>query len=325
MHVQTVFLHLFVPLFVASIVWADILKDEPPRDTKNMPITRTRRSLYKAMMEDIGITKEATRFACRVLRTKFCTKFGTTLGMERTRRDTKADTNTKADTKMETKADTKMDTKADTRTDMVADTKAAATKMDTKADTKTDMVFDTKAATKMDTRAEAKADTQMDTKADTNNVQAMMDSIVPSNVATLLDRTTKELHEATQRQGFHELSQAEQERVMLEAAGKQGDIVKTKLKEAIEEARKMVERAIGTMVSYSEMPIESKLAMERVFMTLTDVTKTPTQKVERIREIERDWTPEIREALNPCTEDKQILEAARYYTDTAQQIGLANN
>nr|AAG21334.2 hypothetical esophageal gland cell secretory protein 4 [Heterodera glycines] len=390
MHFQTAFL-LLVPFIVANIVLADMPKDDAPRPAVQI---RTRRSVYVAMMDGIGVTKEAMRYACRGWQTSFCTKFGTTLAVERTRRDTNAEMmgtkmtanaereakkemngemgakkemnaemmNTKKDTNAEVmgtktnanpERDTKMDavvmntktnanperdTKTETNAVMVnTKTDSANPERDTKTDavmvnTKTnvnperDTKMDTTNAEVMDTKKEANAAAAAPVAASDNTAPApmtwMMDGIVPRDVNVMVDRTTKELRKTTETDGFYDMSQRAQERVMLETAGKQGEIVKTKLKEAIEEARKMIERALGTVISYSEAPMESKMQLEQVFMTLTDETKTPKEKMERIKDIQQKWTPEIRAALKPSTDDKEIAEAIRFFTDLPAQIEL---
>ncbi|KAL3119473.1 hypothetical protein niasHT_008987 [Heterodera trifolii] len=404
MHFQTALL-LLVPFIVANIVLADMPKDDAQRPAVQI---RSRRSVYVAMMDGIGVTKEAMRYACRGWQTSFCTKFGTTLAVERKRRDTNAETmgtkmtdnaereakkemnaemgakkemnaemmNAKKDTNAEVmgtktnanhERDNKMDAvvmntktnanpERDTKMDAVVmntktnanperDTKMDAVVMNTKTDsanpereTKTEMV-NTKANAnpERDTKMETANAEVMGTKKENNAAAAplaasdntapgamtwMMDGIVPRDVNVMVDRTTKELRKTTETDGFYDMSQRAQEHVMLETAGKQGEIVKTKLKEAIEEARKMIERALGTVISYSEAPMESKMQLEQVFMTLTDEAKTPKEKMERIKDIQQKWTPETRAALKPSTDDKEIAEAIRFFTDLPAQIEL---
>ncbi|KAL3083998.1 hypothetical protein niasHS_008870 [Heterodera schachtii] len=399
MHFQTALL-LLVPFIVANIVLADMPKDDEQRPAVQI---RPRRSVYVAMMDGIGVTKEAMRYACRGWQTSFCTKFGTTLAVERTRRDTNAEMKgTKMTANVERETETKkemnaemgakkemntemgakkemntdmMNTKKDTNAEVMGtktnanperDTKMDAVVMSTKTnvnperDTKVDtnaVVMNTKtdsANPERETKTEmvntkTNANPERDTKMDTTNAEVMgtkketnaaaapvaasdntapgamtwmMDGIVPRDVNVMVDRTTKELRKTTETDGFYDMSQRAQERVMLETAGKQGEIVKTKLKEAIEEARKMIERALGTVISYSEAPMESKMQLEQVFMTLTDETKTPKEKMERIKDIQQKWTPEIRAALKPSTDDKEIAEAIRFFTDLPAQIEL---
>uniref|UniRef100_A0A183BVD2 TFIIS central domain-containing protein n=1 Tax=Globodera pallida TaxID=36090 RepID=A0A183BVD2_GLOPA len=221
---------------------------EKDKEHKEPAKTRPRRAIFFAMMQGIGITKEATRWGCRVMRPNFCNKFEKTLGIGRARRSNAV-----------------------------------------------------------------------------NSETSIFENIYPRDVGALLERTTSELRKTAETDGFYEMSETSQERVLLESAAKQGDIVKEKLKEAIGEARKLVESALGTIISYTEVPIDSKMAMEQVFMTLTDDTKTPKQKADHIKEIVQKWTPEMRESLKPTTDDKELTEAAHFFTNVPQQIGLGKN
>ncbi|KAI3415445.1 hypothetical protein GPALN_005051 [Globodera pallida] len=154
---------------------------------------------------------------------------------------------------------------------------------------------------------------------------AMLENILPSDVGALVEKSTAELKKATETEGFHELSEAAQQRVLLDAAGKQGEIVKEKLKKAIDEAGKTVDKALDKIVSYSEVPVEAKMAMKQIFDTLTDETKTPKQKVERVKDLEEKLSPELKESLKPNTDEKAIDEAARFFSSVPQQIELGKN
>ncbi|KAL3097161.1 hypothetical protein niasHT_030156 [Heterodera trifolii] len=149
-----------------------------------------------------------------------------------------------------------------------------------------------------------------------------LEGIVPSDVGALVEKATVALKKATETDGFNELSEAEQRRVLLETAEKQGEIVKETLKKAIDEARKTVEKALDTIVSYSEVSLEAKMAMKQIFGTLTDETKTPKEKVERVRQLEEKLSVELKDNLKPNTDPKVIDEAAHFFGSVPRQIEL---